>query len=176
MRNKNDIRNFVNLPDYISLGNLLFGCISIFSALQGFHFIAALCIVVSAIFDLFDGRVARKLNLSSEFGLQLDSLADAISFIMAPVIFAYAVSNKHWLILLILSLYVCCGILRLARYNITGTIENGKYFEGVPVPVSLILPLLYFVFEHFDLPILVWMSLFAVHALLMISTLRIKKL
>ena len=71
MRNKNDIRNFVNIPDYISLGNLLFGCFSIFSALHGAHLVAALCIVVSAIFDLFDGRVARKLNLASEFGLEV---------------------------------------------------------------------------------------------------------
>lgn len=176
MRKENDIRNFVNIPDYISIGNLLSGVLSIFMALEGYYLIAAGLILLGAIFDLFDGRVARKLNMASEFGVQLDSLCDVVSFVVAPAVFAYAIVGQEWYVKLILALYVVAGVLRLARYNVTGTTDGGKYFEGVPVPVSLVLPFLYFVFEHYHINLSIWLLLYCIHGILMVSVVKIKKL
>lgn len=176
MRKKNDIRNFVNIPDYISIGNALSGVLSIFMALEGYYLVAACLILLGAIFDLFDGRVARKLNMASEFGVQLDSLCDVVSFVVAPAIFAFAVMGEEWYVKLILAFYVVAGVLRLARYNVTGTTDGGKYFEGVPVPVSLILPFLYFVFDHYQINLSIWLLLYCIHGILMVSVVKIKKL
>lgn len=176
MRKENDIRNFVNIPDYISIGNLLSGVLSIFMALEGYYLIAAGLILLGAIFDLFDGRVARKLNMASEFGVQLDSLCDVVSFVVAPAVFAYSIVGQEWYVKLILALYVVAGVLRLARYNVTGTTDGGKYFEGVPVPVSLVLPFLYFVFEYYHINLSIWLLLYCIHGILMVSVVKIKKL
>lgn len=176
MRKENDIRNFVNIPDYISIGNALSGVLSIFMALDGHLLIAACLILVGAIFDLFDGRVARKLNMASEFGVQLDSLCDVVSFVVAPAVFAFAAMGSSWYINLILAFYVVAGVLRLARYNVTGTTDGGKYFEGVPVPVSLVLPFLFFLFDYFQLNLSIWLFLYCIHGILMVSVVKIKKL
>lgn len=176
-RSKNDIRNFVNIPDYISLGNALSGILSIFASYYGRFELAAGLIILGAIFDLFDGRVARKMNLSSEFGVQLDSLCDLISFVTAPAFFAFMVTKDQieWNFI-ILALYVLAGILRLARFNVTGTTDGGKYFEGVPVPVSLVLPPLFFLFEYLGINSVIWLMFYVIHGILMISVVKIKKL
>lgn len=176
MKKENDIRNFVNIPDYISIGNALSGVLSIFMALDGQYLIAACLILLGAIFDLFDGRVARKLNMASEFGVQLDSLCDVVSFIVAPAVFAFAVLGSAWYVNILLAFYVVAGVLRLARYNVTGTTDGGKYFEGVPVPVSLVLPFLYFVFNHYQINLSIWLLLYCIHGILMVSVIKIKKL
>ena len=176
MRKENDIRNFVNVPDYISIGNALSGVLSIFMALDGQYLIAACLILLGAIFDLFDGRVARKLNMASEFGVQLDSLCDVVSFVVAPAVFAFAVLDSAWYVNVLLAFYVVAGVLRLARYNVTGTTDGGKYFEGVPVPVSLVLPFLYFLFDHYQINLSIWLLFYCIHGILMVSVIKIKKL
>lgn len=176
MRKENDIRNFVNIPDYISIGNALSGVLSIFMALDGQYLIAACLILLGAIFDLFDGRVARKLNMASEFGVQLDSLCDVVSFVVAPAVFAFAVLDSAWYVNVLLAFYVVAGVLRLARYNVTGTTDGGKYFEGVPVPVSLVLPFLYFLFDHYQINLSIWLLFYCIHGILMVSVVKIKKL
>ncbi|MGB0871441.1 MAG: CDP-diacylglycerol--serine O-phosphatidyltransferase [Flavobacteriales bacterium] len=176
MKKENDIRNFVNIPDYLSIGNALCGVLAIFMALEGQLWVSAFLIVGGAIFDLFDGRVARKLNMASEFGVQLDSLCDVVSFIVAPAVFAYSVLDHDWYVLLILALYIVTGVLRLARYNVTGTTDGGKYFEGVPVPVSILLPFLYFFFNHYQIDLSIWLLVYCIHGILMVSVIKIKKL
>ncbi len=176
MRKENDIRNFVNIPDYISIGNALSGVLAIFMALSGYYLVSACLILLGAIFDLFDGRVARKLNMASEFGVQLDSLCDVVSFVVAPAVFAFAVLEPVWYVNVLLAFYVVAGVLRLARYNVTGTTDGGKYFEGVPVPVSLVLPFLYFVFNYYHINLSIWLLLYCIHGILMVSVIKIKKL
>ena len=119
------------------MGNGLSGAMSIYFSINGQFVLAAVMIAVGAICDLFDGRVARSMNIESEFGKQIDSLCDLVSFIVAPAVFAYFTGlNQPWF-LLIEAFYVLAGILRLARYNVTGTTDGGKFFEGMPVPVSI---------------------------------------
>jgi CDP-diacylglycerol--serine O-phosphatidyltransferase len=100
--------------------------------------LAALC------FDILDGRVARRRNQHSLFGQELDSLADTVSFGVAPAALAYGLGLRDALDVIILVFFVACGISRLARYNVTaGKLSDSagkvKYFEGTPIPSSLIL-------------------------------------
>jgi len=99
---------------------------------------------LALIFDIADGRIARKRSQTSEFGRELDSLADIVSFGVAPVVVAYGGWMRGGLDALILMFFVGCGISRLARFNITAaqlSDETGKvrYFEGTPIPSSLLL-------------------------------------
>lgn len=98
-----------------------------------------------AIFDFLDGKIARWRNSSSMLGQELDSLADSISFGVAPSVAAFALGMRSQLDTLVLTLFVCAGVARLARFNITaaslphdGT-GKARYFEGLPIPSSLVL-------------------------------------
>ncbi|GMM50777.1 CDP-diacylglycerol-serine O-phosphatidyltransferase [Starmerella bacillaris] len=103
-------------------------------------------------FDVFDGRVARWMNKSSLMGKELDSLADLVSFGVAPAAIGFSIGMQTTLDLLILSFFVLCGLLRLARYNVTAAIlSKGQskvaYFEGLPIPTSLVLVGIMLIFE-----------------------------
>ncbi len=106
---------------------------------------AALWLMALALaFDIADGRMARRRHEYSLFGRELDSLADIVSFGVAPAALAYGLGMRGELDALILVYFVACGISRLARYNITAaelSDERGKlrYFEGTPIPSSLVL-------------------------------------
>jgi CDP-diacylglycerol--serine O-phosphatidyltransferase len=99
---------------------------------------------VAAIADFFDGRVARRSRRASALGGDLDSLADLISFGVAPATLAFSVGMDGGWDWVVLVYFVCCGLSRLARYNVTAeelSDESGKvsYFEGTPIPTSLVL-------------------------------------
>jgi CDP-diacylglycerol---serine O-phosphatidyltransferase len=103
---------------------------------------------VALLMDVLDGRVARWRGESSEIGRELDSLADVVSFGVTPAVMGFAVGLRGGWDLVCLTLFVACGISRLARYNVTATTlgdESGKvpYFEGMPIPSSLLLALLF---------------------------------
>ncbi|KAG0294171.1 CDP-diacylglycerol-serine O-phosphatidyltransferase [Linnemannia gamsii] len=147
----NLVRNF-NLADVITLCNGACGALSIFSSMrylithdQYYLWLAMWCIPLGFMFDVFDGRVARWRETSSILGQELDSLADAISFGMAPAVLAFVVGMQSFLDTVVLTCFVCCGIARLARYNATVAImphdNSGKvsHFEGTPIPTSITL-------------------------------------
>ena len=95
-------------------------------------------------FDVLDGRVARARHTNSAFGRELDSLADVISFGVAPAALAFAAGIKGGWDAFALIYFVCCGVSRLARYNVTAESLTGdsgkvKYFEGTPIPTSVVL-------------------------------------
>nr|WP_164997828.1 archaetidylserine synthase [Methanolobus psychrotolerans] len=119
----------MKLPDYVTLLNALCGVTAILLILNGFTYLAPLLILVAAVADGLDGHIARKFS-SSEIGGNLDSLADVISFGVAPVIITYSFAENRY-ILPALFLYFVCGILRLARFN---TMHQGKNsFSGLPI-------------------------------------------
>ncbi|KAF9094335.1 CDP-diacylglycerol-serine O-phosphatidyltransferase [Mortierella sp. GBA35] len=147
----NLVRNF-NLADVITLCNGACGVLSIFSNLRYlishdpyYLWLSMVCIPLGFTFDVFDGRVARWRQTSSILGQELDSLADAISFGVAPAVLAFVVGMQSFLDTVVLTCFVCCGIARLARYNATVAIlphdNSGKvaYFEGTPIPTSITL-------------------------------------
>ena len=121
-----------NIANIITLSNAVFGLISVFLTISGNYFWAALMIFVAIVFDFLDGQVARKLNITSELGAQLDSLSDAISFGLASSVLAYMYFfNQSIVGALVAILILMCGIYRLARFNV---IKKQKTFTGLPIP------------------------------------------
>lgn len=125
-------------PSLFTLGNLACGFFSILSAAQGNFGKAGWLILIAAVFDLFDGRVARMLGTESNFGVEMDSLADAVSFCTAPAALMYFMVLQQYPLwgAPIACVYACFGVLRLAKFNILAQTGQGskKYFSGLPVP------------------------------------------
>ena len=144
------IRSF-HLADIFTLANGCCGTAAVFFAMghmreesPGKVYAAGALIVLAFVFDIVDGRVARWRHVASPLGRELDSLADVISFGVAPACLAYAVGMTTFIDQLALLYFVACGISRLARYNITAeamSAETGKvtHFEGTPIPTSVVL-------------------------------------
>jgi len=144
------IRGF-HLADFLTLGNAACGVGAVFLAmlymatLEETHFYVAAALAPAAfIFDVLDGRVARWRQQHSALGRELDSLADVISFGVAPATLAFAAGATGGWDAIVLIYFVCCGVSRLARYNVTAEqlSEGGakvKYFEGTPIPTSVLL-------------------------------------
>ncbi len=125
------------LPNLFTIAAMFSGFYAIISAMKGQFEQAAIAILLACVFDSLDGRVARLLNAASEFGAQLDSLADMMSFGVAPALVLYCWSLSHigkigWLAAFI---YAVCTALRLARFNVTD-VDEKRYFFGVPTPVA----------------------------------------
>ena len=195
------IREF-NLADWFTLGNAVCGMGAMFSIMTYLqnggviHVYFACALVLAAfVFDVLDGRIARWRQKSSLLGRELDSLADVISFGVAPALIAYGCGMQGLYDRIILTAFVACGVSRLARFNITAEeLSEGqdkvKYFEGTPIPTSLLLVFVMFLAAQqgalheslwfgqvtlggFTLHPLVLM--FAVSGSLMVSRIRIPK-
>ena len=140
------------LPNILTLGGVCLGISSIKFSIDGNFSLAVTLILLAAILDALDGRVARLIKGTSEFGKELDSLTDFVSFGIAPVLILYFWElNKYgklgWAIALVYS--VCC-VLRLARFNLTKNEDHQEwkqnFFEGVPSPAGgllILVPLIY---------------------------------
>jgi len=126
------------IPSLFTTGNLLCGYIAAIRSLQGRFEEAAIALFVAALLDRVDGWVARLTGTTSDFGVQLDSLADVISFGMAPALLVYtwalADLPKPWS--LAPFLYLVAGAARLARFNIQAPAQDKRYFVGLPIPAA----------------------------------------
>ncbi|MGA8752858.1 CDP-diacylglycerol--serine O-phosphatidyltransferase [Candidatus Deferrimicrobium sp.] len=167
------------LPNLITSASLFAGFYSIASTYNGNFERAAIGIVAGAVLDGLDGRVARMTHTTTKFGVEYDSLADVVSFGVAPAFLAYgwALSGFGRWGWLAAFLYLICGALRLARYNVQiNTAEKGK-FNGLPIPAAAVfvasMILLYFdlggsgSFKHFAVLLAIY-----VLAFLMVSTIK----
>jgi CDP-diacylglycerol--serine O-phosphatidyltransferase len=134
----NDNKLIYILPNFFTALNIFFGMMSIIAASQGKFEKAFLYIVFAFIADGLDGRVARLTNTSSKFGLEFDSLADVVSFGVAPAMFLFfAVGSDYGRVgALITGLFVVFGAIRLARFNITTNTNEPGVFIGLPIPTS----------------------------------------
>src|SRR2546421_3294945 len=144
------IRGF-HLADFLTLGNAACGTISIFAAMVYVDtrharalWTAIALLPLGLVLDVLDGRVARWRQRHSAMGRELDSLADVISFGVAPAALAYGAGMRGAWDVVLLVYFVCCGVSRLARFNVTAealSTDTGtvKYFEGTPIPSSLVL-------------------------------------
>jgi CDP-diacylglycerol---serine O-phosphatidyltransferase len=126
------------IPSLFTTGNLMCGYIAVIRSLQGDYEWAAVALFVAALLDRVDGWVARLTRTSSDFGVQLDSLADIISFGMAPALMIYLWSlsqlPKPWS--LAPFLYLAAGATRLARFNIQTPVQDRRFFIGLPIPAA----------------------------------------
>ena len=144
------IRGF-HLADWLTLGNAFCGTGAVFAAMRflqdgnvGDLLVGMALIPLAFVFDALDGRIARWRKVSSTLGRELDSLADVISFGVAPAALAYACGLQGGWDWLVLSYFVGCGVSRLARFNVTAEAlaaggDKVKYFEGTPIPTSVVL-------------------------------------
>jgi len=166
------------LPNLFTTASLFAGFYSIVSSIQEKFVVAAVSILVSMILDALDGRIARFTNTTSKFGAEYDSLADLIAFGMAPSLLAYvwAMSfyDKGWMAAF---MFVTCGALRLARFNVQIGIIDSKYFNGLPIPAAAaVVATTVIFFDHigvegtFHNPYI--MLLIVILALLMVSNIK----
>jgi CDP-diacylglycerol--serine O-phosphatidyltransferase len=144
------IREF-QLADWFTLANAVCGTGALFSMLTYLQttdvrhvYFACSLVLAALIFDVLDGRIARWRQKNSILGRELDSLADVISFGVAPAVIAYGCGMQGLYDRIVLTYFVACGVSRLARYNVTADeLSDGgnkvKYFEGTPIPTSVLL-------------------------------------
>jgi len=130
-------KNYV-LPNLVTIMGLFSGFYSIIATLNGDYVIAACATLVAFVFDTIDGKLARALNATSDFGIQLDSLADLVSFGVAPAVLVYkwALAPYGRLGWMAAFLFVACGALRLARFNVQTKKIDPRYFIGLPIPAA----------------------------------------
>ena len=126
------------LPNLFTLGNMLCGFYSIISTIEGRFHHAAIAIFIAALADGLDGKVARLTGTCSRFGVEFDSLADLLSFGIAPalLIYIWALVPYQRIGWLAAFLFVICGALRLARFNVQVYSSENKYFTGLPIPAA----------------------------------------
>ena len=167
------------LPNLFTTGNLFCGFWSIISVFQEHYFYGAVAILLAAIFDVLDGKVARLAGATSKFGIQYDSLADLVSFGIAPAVLAFSWALRPfgrfgWFAAF---LFVVCGALRLARFNVLAAVGDTKYFKGLPIPaaasmVSLVILLYLRLIETGWIKDIVVLGMIYVLAFLMVSNIR----
>ena len=144
------IRGF-QLADLFTLANASCGMASVFASMTylvspsiGLFTLAVALVPLALVFDTLDGRIARWRHAHSTLGRELDSLADVISFGVAPAALAFAAGMRGGWDRVVLIYFVACGVSRLARYNVTAEAlsaggDKVKYFEGTPIPSSIVL-------------------------------------
>lgn len=163
------ISKLIKFADIFTLANVIFGLLAILFIINENYIFAISSLFLAVIADYLDGRLARKLKQENTFGKELDSLADTISFGVAPAIFGFSLIQTP-LAIASFTIFLFCGILRLARYNIMD-IQDG--YAGMPITLNgIIIPLVYIMkvpFEYYP-------YIYIILGILMISSLRIRKL
>lgn len=131
-------RGIYLLPTLFTIGNLFCGYSSVVAAFDGRYGRAALYIIIAGVLDGLDGRIARMTGTASEFGLQFDSLADCVSFGLAPAVLArtWALGTLERVGSWIAFLFLVCAAMRLARFNLRKHLEDRRYFAGLPSPIA----------------------------------------
>lgn len=168
----------MNIANAFTIGNMACGGASIIASIAGYKKIAVSLIIIAGILDRYDGAIARKFNSQSPLGVQLDSMADALSFGIAPAVLIYM--NKfykvenYWILLGIPTvIYIICGLFRLARYNAYGLDDDGN-FMGIPITAAgmfLVAMALFSSKIHFTF----YLILMIILSYLMVSKHKIKK-
>ncbi|PAE34998.1 CDP-diacylglycerol--serine O-phosphatidyltransferase [Bacillus sp. 7884-1] len=155
------------VPNLFTIGNLLSGVFSITFNMNGYLQMASMFIFLSAIFDFFDGRLARRLKVNSEFGVELDSLADIVSLGVAPALLFYSLEPSSLFTTIAFMLFPTMGALRLAKFNVKPT---RGYFMGMPITAAGLLMACMGIFLYSNTFITILLSI------LMVSPIRIKKI
>ncbi len=132
------MRKVYLIPNFVTTANMFCGFYSIISAIHTEYLVASWAIIAAGVFDMLDGRIARLAKATSQFGVEYDSLSDLISFGVAPAVLLYqwALQPYDRLGYLAAFLFVTCGALRLARFNVNSSVLPKGYFQGLPIPMA----------------------------------------
>lgn len=164
------LHEIIKVADVFTLASLVCGIIAIFLSITKAFSLAAVLMFLCVICDFLDGYVAQKMHQKNSFGRELDSLCDIVAFGVTPAVFGYMLGLTAGWQIAILVMFVIAGALRLARFNVTEL----QHYEGLPITSGgVIIPVLYFagIFNNSLYSIL----LYALMAVLMVSTIKIKK-
>jgi CDP-diacylglycerol--serine O-phosphatidyltransferase len=168
------LKKIINIPDTITFLDVFFGLAAIYFAIQNKFLLSSIMMFIAIVMDYLDGKAARLLHEKTKLGKELDSLADIISFGIAPALFGFFYHKANSacpsvFLLLSIFFFIICGIIRLGRYNL---IRYSKGFIGMPITVNaLVLPILYFI----SLPIYLLPIVYIILGLLMVSSIKIKR-
>ena len=137
---KNNLKLIYLLPNLFTASSIFIGVISIVEASKEHFVLASWLILLALVFDGLDGRVARMTNTTSQFGVEFDSLADIISFGIAPAMLLYFFTGNEFgrFGILVSALFVIFGAIRLARFNISTAKTDPNVFIGLPIPTAAI--------------------------------------
>ena len=165
------IQDFIAISDIVSLLNMSSGFLAILMSINHNFYLASICMIFSLLFDSVDGWVARKTNRVDEyeFGKNIDSLSDVVSFGVAPAVFLYSFSsvNAQELIIptaIVSLIIVICGVLRLTRYNVISNEVKG--FIGFPIPGIAIIIASFFITGLFNIYVALILSLIVSYAMI----------
>lgn len=168
-----NILKLMKLADIFTIANLSCGILSITMSMEGNFELSAILLFSAAIFDVLDGKIAGLMHQKNLFGKQIDSMSDLVSFGVAPMLLFYSLNTPGVLVSLLLLFFIACGMLRLARYNIS----DAPGFEGVPITVNGILfPVLFVVYSNIPGSLSFWPIIILIQALLMISSLKVSRI
>ncbi len=169
-----------HIPNLFTLLNMFLGFLAIISVVEGNYIRAAYLIIGAAILDALDGKLARRIQQPSQFGAELDSLADTVSFCLAPALLIWALYARdlHPILgALIAGAPLYFGTLRLARYNVGQHSKPQSYFEGLPSPVNAlaVVALVLYYYDHGQSAAKVVLPMIMATSFLMISPVRYPK-
>lgn len=144
------MRKVYLVPNFVTTANMFCGFYSMIAATRGEYVTAAWAIVAAGVFDMLDGRIARLAKATSHFGLEYDSLSDLISFGVAPALLLYlwALQPYDRLGWSAAFLFLTCGALRLARFNVNSSSLPKNYFQGLPIPMAAGLVATFIIFNQ----------------------------
>ena len=171
-----------NLANLFTFVNITAGLLAVYFITQNNFFLAIILAWIGGAFDIFDGKIARKYELSNEFGIQLDSFADFLSFVLVPVflifqaVYATSLEGSFIIVSAVVSIYyVISGLRRLIHFNINADAgEVDKFFTGVPTPLgAILLWLVYLAHAYALIPAFVVIALMALIGWSLNSTLRV---
>lgn len=171
---------YLNIPNAMTGASLAIGFITLILMFNNHIKIALTLFTLTILLDRFDGMVARKLRMESDFGKELDSFTDFFNFCIVPTIIAYQMSFNSVLSIFVLILFILSGVCRLAHFNLEGMeeIDGKKCFSGVPTTLAaigfLISVSLSQAFSHRYLHLILFLF-FAIFAVLMVSPLKLSK-
>jgi CDP-diacylglycerol--serine O-phosphatidyltransferase len=150
-----DKNNHFNIANIVTFSNITFGIVAMYFIQQHNFFVAIILAWIAGAFDILDGKLARKYNLSCEFGIQLDSFADFISFVVMPAFLLFYALEKSsafetFIAGVVFIYYIISGLRRLIQFNINSEAgEVAKYFIGVPTPLgAILLWVLYLIYSY----------------------------
>lgn len=178
METRKTKQNGIGIKKYlavtITIGNLILGFNSIFLAIQGNFLLASLFILLASVLDGMDGMLARKLKITGDFGAQMDSLADLITFVSAPSILLFT-SYKDVVglpyIVIVTAIFYVCGTWRLARFNTSP--KDYYFFQGLSTTAAACIFLVYFIFLRGNIFLLPFMALLGI---LMVTNIKYPKI
>lgn len=144
------LRGVYILPNLFTSGNLFCGFFAVVATYRGQFIHASIAVLVAAVFDVLDGKIARLAGANSRFGIEYDSLADLVSFGLAPalLVFSWALRPYGKIGWLAAFLFLACGALRLARFNVQTISLEAKFFTGLPIPAAACMIALTILLHH----------------------------